>query len=47
MRYHIVVYVVPDPLRAEQIPFVDEEWNSGADQEAIATAADVFIEENT
>ena len=42
MRYHIVVYEVPDPGRDEEEPVIDEEFDSGlpVDEALIAWAAD-------
>lgn len=46
MRYHLVIYAVPDPASPEQEPFFDEEFDAAADRVTMSAAADAFIEEN-
>jgi hypothetical protein len=42
MRYHVVVYMVPDPQSTHEIPVVDEEFDSDrpVDEALIEWAAD-------
>ena len=45
MRYHIVIYTVPNPSTStEQIPFVDEEFDSDKPPMDVGIAADQFVD---
>jgi hypothetical protein len=46
MKYHIVIWYVPDIKSDNQIPFIDEEWDSEIDIATLSTATDEFIQEN-
>lgn len=43
MRYHIVVYYVPDVTKVDQVPFVDEEFNSDSSADEVVEGAERFI----
>lgn len=46
MKYHLVIWTVPDPSNTEEIPVIDTEFDSGIDIEGLETQIDLLIEEN-